>query len=301
MEINSLKKLEEITVFRPLIILSLVLNHSIVKISAGGSRVSGYSAPDFYNYFNDFNFAFTLEAFALISGYVMAYQLFILKRDYSFKSFAYRKFKRLIIPMLVFGIAYYFMFLFEQSTFSVLSFLVRLLSGCGHLWFLPMLFWGQLILFFLVKKNYPSKYVWPMLLIISLVPTPHLPLGFERLAHFMLWIYAGSELLQLKNIVIQKMNMGVILLLGGVMVMLVVIRNLVLPDMESAMPIIDKVAFYVRNEIIGIPMKASGILAVYFLICKYTGNDSYIPSKVITFMSEMSFGIYLIPLVSTKN
>lgn len=187
------KLLYEVSLIRPFVIFLLVVMHSFTKTSAGGLRTNDYQLPGIYQWLCHFISGFRIETIALVAGYVFAYQSIVLKRKYELKPFVVKKFKRLIIPMLFFGLFYYVMFLYTPSTFSVSSFLLQWFSGCGHLWFLPMLFWCFLTIWLIDHYCLSSWKTLVVLAAFAILPLPfsRLPLGLARLPHFLFFVYGG--------------------------------------------------------------------------------------------------------------
>ena len=98
------KLLYEVSIIRPIVIFLLVFLHSFSKVAAGGSRTNDYQLCTVYQWLSWLISGFRIETIALVAGYVFAYQSLDLKRSYRFIPFVWKKFKRLIIPMLVFGL-----------------------------------------------------------------------------------------------------------------------------------------------------------------------------------------------------
>ena len=171
------KLLYEVSIIRPTVIFLFVLLHSLTKITNGGGKTNDYQLAIAYQWFAWLISGFRIETIALVAGYVFSYQSNDLKRSYRFGSFVWKKFKRLIIPMLFFGCIYYFCFFFDKDSFSVLSFVKTLLSGCGHLWFLPMLFWCFIAIWVIDHYKLSSVVLLTVLACVSLVPMPSLPFG----------------------------------------------------------------------------------------------------------------------------
>ena len=186
------KLLYEVSYIRPIVIFLLVVSHSFTKIHKGaGTETQPFELAEAYLWLVRLIKGFRIETIALVAGYVFAYQSLVLGRKYPFWPFMVKKFKRLIVPMLILGVVYYFCFLSRQSDFHFASFVVTLLSGCGHLWFLPMLFWCFMAIWVIDRFKLSSWITLVVLALISVVPNSGLPLGFNRLPHFLFYVFAG--------------------------------------------------------------------------------------------------------------
>ena len=140
------KLLYEVSIIRPLVILLLVVMHSFTMYDGGWPLPAGIHDVTAYAWFVNFISGFRIETIALIVGYIFAYQSLELDRHYNLVTFATKKFKRLIIPCLLFSLCYYLLFQRDSYEILSLSFFIKLSSGFGHMWFLPMLFWCFILL-----------------------------------------------------------------------------------------------------------------------------------------------------------
>lgn len=180
-------RLDEVTLMRCILALLIVFMHAFTCFQGGWRQPDGYVDISVYKWIARASFAFTLEAFVFISGYLFAFQRLTLNRTRG-GHFISHKIKRLIIPSIIFS-ALYFLFFCEYIGISNL--LYNLVNGCGHMWFLPMLFWcfiGGLLLelmkigdiwklFFLVCLN----IFWPL----------SLPLQISVALHYLAYFYGG--------------------------------------------------------------------------------------------------------------
>ena len=102
--------------------------------------------------------SFRLETMVFISGLLLGYNASKKPNALSFNSCVVKKAKRILLPCLLFGIIYYVMFYDLQASWY--NIIWKLLNGCGHLWFLPMIFWC-FVLVYLIKITPPpyGKYL----------------------------------------------------------------------------------------------------------------------------------------------
>lgn len=78
-------QLEEINVMRPIVIFLLVLVHTFTIYDGGWSLPEGIESVRAYFWIQKFSFAFMLETFVFISGYILGYQIYELKRELTLK------------------------------------------------------------------------------------------------------------------------------------------------------------------------------------------------------------------------
>lgn len=288
------KLLYEVSIIRPIVIFLLVFLHSFTKIAAGGGYTNDYQLASPYQWLCWLILGFMLETFVMVSGYVFAYQSLDLNRSYHFIPFFWKKFKRLIIPMLVFGLAYYFCFLYNPDTFELKPFLMKLFSGCGHLWFLPMLFWCFLVIWAIDRFHLSSWLTLILLAGVSIAPLPSLPLGFARLPHFIFYVYAGYFLWTKRGFLLDHcLKTSYIVAFWLLYVLLVVVVHLLLPEPASSMTTLQKGMVIGVSVMTKLLMSCCGIMALYLTVCKTTTKEGYRPKQWVIDASNDCYGVYV--------
>lgn len=174
-----------------------------------------------------------LESFVFISGHVMAYQVQIRgKAILELRTIATNKAKRLLLPSIVFSIAYYFMFYDMNAPMTTI--LYKIINGCGHMWFLPMLFWCFIFLAVIEDSNLTLK--WKLLLVVSLTfihPLP-IPLRINSALLYFLFFYAGYQL-KLHEQLLRRKTLYKIIRAGLPLFLIVFIATDYLFDSETAL------------------------------------------------------------------
>lgn len=291
------KLLYEVSIIRPLIIFLLVVLHSFTMYGGGWSLPEGIDEVGAYYWLCKLISGFRVETIALIAGYVFAYQSVVLGRKYEFKSFAVKKIKRLLFPMLFFGLIYYFCFKFDAQTFSWTEFLMSIFSGVGHLWFLPMLFWCFLSIWTIDRFKLSSIWLFCILAVISLIPIPiSLPFGFQRLTYFLFYCYAGYYLYLNKAKVLARLsNVPSITILWVLYFVLLLVNYLVITPAgwESGVVGYERYARILVSAFLKLLYSCFGILAIYLIVTKFTENESYQPKKWIIESSSLCYGVYV--------
>lgn len=198
MSINNKKILIDVVLMRLTLIILLVIFHAFAIHTGGWPPLYNTFKPILaYDWFGMFTHIFQLEAMTFISGLLMGYQN--LRKPDSIKTFSFiiKKIKRILLPCLIFGIVYYT--LFGDLSASPLLIFYKLINGCGHLWFLPMIFWCFLLTYLIANKISPLKY--KNILIFSLLwlifnPIAMLPFGLGALGRYFFYFYLGFCLKQ---------------------------------------------------------------------------------------------------------
>lgn len=139
---NINKQYLPISIWRPILILSIVVGHSFA-IYSGAWQYDFERGVDYiaaYSWQNSFFISFQLEAFFFISGYLFWMGRYVEKTltPGTYYQFIKKKFARLYIPSIVFSLLYLYFF---TSPIEPSDLLGALLLGKGHLWFLPTIFW----------------------------------------------------------------------------------------------------------------------------------------------------------------
>lgn len=289
------KLLYEVSYIRPIVIFLLVVSHSFTKIHKGaGTDTQPYELAEAYLWLVRLIKGFRIETIALVAGYVFAYQSIDLGRKYKFWPFFVKKAKRLLIPMLVFGAIYYFCFLFKQKDFTMASFIVTLLSGCGHLWFLPMLFWCFMAIWLIDKYKLSSWFTLVVLALVSVVPSNGLPLGLSRLPHFLFYVFAGYFLWQHHETPLRWSKSNVVIVISWIVyVVLVVLRANLHLSYSSSMPLIQKGLIMSCNNAMLLCTSCSGIMALYLTVVHFTSRPGFVPPEWVINASSDCYGVYV--------
>ena len=282
------KLLYEVSIIRPLVIFLLIFMHSFTVYTGAWPEFTCFEGNQLYFWMCKFITGFRIETIAIVAGYVFSYQSNTLHRTYEFIPFAKKKFSRLYIQCLFFGIFYYLIFL-NTDTFNISSFIIQVTSGAGHLWFLPMLFWCFLFIW-AIDKYKPNKYLMFVILsLLSVLPIPWLPFGLQRSFHFIFYVYAGYLLWIYKSFIIERNKIRTILILCTLYVILVIAKT----QIEIYLPIKEKTIITILSNTLHYFTSITGIMSMYLVVCRFTEKPNYIPSKFILNLSGICYGMYV--------
>lgn len=277
------KLLSEVSIIRPVVIFLLVVMHAFTMHNGGWALPEGIDRVPVYAWLVKFITAFQIEAFALISGYVFAFQTLELGREYGFKGLMVKKFQRLMIPSLIFSLIYYFLLARSSYDFGSFAFFMKLSSGFGHMWFLPMLFWCFAVLWLVDHYKLYSKWFFIALAVLSLLNMPVLPFGMQRVFRYSFYCVLGYHLYRHKDRVISSRYLGWVSFF--VYVALVVVTNTM--SVESDFN-------YCLHKVLKLIMACGGIFALYILVGRHTSRDGYEPGAWVLKVSAWSYGVYII-------
>lgn len=190
--------LANVSIIRPILIVLLVFYHAFAIYGGAWTPLEGYPEVEAYWWLDKFSYAFMLESFVFVSGYVFGYQVRtkgVGKLDA--KSLFWSKFKRLIIPSMIFSLLY--ILILGNIRQSVVQTLYGIINGEGHMWFLPMLFWCFVAVWTIEKLKLGPRLVIPLLLVLAICSIVPLPLRLSNAQYYALFFYVGY-ILQRNNV-----------------------------------------------------------------------------------------------------
>lgn len=201
-----MKKLYDVVVLRSFAIVMVVAYHAYGLVYWGLSPEMTERFKDLYYDVNEYVVNFRMPLFIFISGYLFSF----LERErgkYStFVALLENKFKRLIVPYLIFASIY---ILTIGEGFSLRT----LMSGdCAHLWFITMLFWCFIFtrLFCVIswgRNRYVQMSVLVLSFFVSFIDTPNVVfLGIENLLEWFFWFYFGYIVSPYRNQLFDYLN-----------------------------------------------------------------------------------------------
>lgn len=186
----SNKRLSDVTLIRNILIILLVFYHAFAIYSGAWAPIKGFPEIRVYWWLDKLSYAFMLELFVFISGYVFGYQVRIKgEKKLQAKELFWGKFKRLIIPSIVFSLIYILLLKDIQQPFYKTAY--DLLNGVGHMWFFPMLFWCFVGVWIIEKIHLRPKWAIPILVPASLCSFLPLPLRMGTAMYYMVFFYVG--------------------------------------------------------------------------------------------------------------
>ena len=269
-------KNQKIINLRALAILIVVLGHSIILYSSDWSLYTSSRTSLFFDYLKKVINVIQMPLFFSISGFLLYYSL---KHKKEFWNFFKDKFKRLIIPFIIFTIFWMvpirllinYPGYINKSMYEILIKNSILGIDNGHLWFLPVLFIIFIIMYFigklLIEKNKKWLYMFffVILLFISiLAPNITINTYINQAMCYLFWFYIGF-IINYNNFINYKVNKYILIVLLAISLIL---------------------SIYINQVVIKYLLTIIIILSLYLII---SGKRS----KLIDIISNNSFGIYL--------
>lgn len=282
--------LQDVTILRPVAILLLVVYHTFIIYTGGWKVPSGYVDVDVYKWIADISYSFMLQLFVMLSGYVFSFQMNGEKRNFTLKKIIISKFNRLIFPSIVFSIIYFFLFK-EYMGFS--SFLVDILSGVGHMWFLPMLFWcfiGGYLISRLGGNDKSKLLVCAVMYIFSILP---LPFGIGSAFNYLFFFCLGMVLFKKRLIILRNNSCLTVLLLGSAFVLIFLLCQYMFSNLvDCKLNFCSKIMKLFLVKYGQLLYALLGSLFAWFFVNLFLEEKSTMP-KWIIYLNNLCFGIYL--------
>lgn len=180
-------RLNEIEYLRPILFIQLFFTHAFTIYT-----FSSWPVPDgieqivLYEWIERISYSCMLELFTFISGFV--YYYVASNREQTYGQLIISKFKRLMIPSIIFSVFYYIFLMNHQNVSWQL--LYDILCGVGHLWYLPMLFLCFLIAYFIKDTISPFWILFLTIIVSSFSRCPNV-FRVSQVAYYFFYFYLG--------------------------------------------------------------------------------------------------------------
>ena len=295
MKVSSLmtekKLLPNIVIIRIFLIFLLIIYHSfIVYGERYWAEPRGFKPIITYWWISKFSYSFLLELFVFISGYLFAYQIIELKRWFTYKGLLLSKFKRLIIPSIIYSF-FYLLFILEEP-FSA-KFIYKLINGEGHMWFLPMLFWCFLFGYFVIDLKFDNRLKCFLLFCLAIYSFS-IPDYFRvpKAFYYLFFFYLGFLGYRIQDIKISLLQVciGIIVFLF-VFVFLTLLKEFIVSNWDVSNIFVHKMRTGCLRLCTMIPA-TFGCVLVFSFITSWTSKWKKIP-MFLSSMSSLCFGVYL--------
>lgn len=291
-------RLNEVNLIRPIVIVLLVMTHSFTLYTGtpGDSREvwvypTGISPVEGYSWIAKISFSFMLEMFVFISGYLFAYRIDKSEKPQRLGKVVKSKFRRLIIPSIVFSILY--SLLFYPKEFHWVQYMYDILNGLGHMWFLPMLFWCFIATYLLRKLRINEELKLGMLFVLSIFSALPLPFQLSQACYYLFYFYLGNYILTYKDRISEYANVKNIVFCGGIFALLFLSLTLFreqLAKYETA-DLLGKIYKISMRNLCKLGYATMGVFTFY-LWSLYIIKRHDIPNGFVRLNREC-FGIYL--------
>ena len=291
------ERLAEISLLRPVTIVVLVLMHAFTMYAHNWSYPEGIHDVRPYFWIQKYSFACMLEMFVFMSGYIFGFQIYGKRKTFSFSALALGKARRLLLPSIVFGLAYIALFthLFQERQW--LNIALGTLYGYGHLWFLPMLFWCFLAAWLLFKTRLNDGLVLSLLAVIALFSWLPLPMQLGQTLYYLPFFYAGTVVFKHRGQLMSWAERHLSALLGALVLFVVMVflftRNMEMLRLQlsSAAGIFDTFALRAEYILCRLLYSSLGVAVFYLLALLCTKHITLRPHWEL--WNKLCFAVYI--------
>jgi hypothetical protein len=283
-------RLDEVTLMRTILALLIVFMHAFTCYDGCWRQPAGYVDIPLYKWLARFSFAYTLEAFVFISGYLFAFQRLTLNRIENMGRLIVNKLKRLMLPSIIFSVLYFILF-YEYNSASNMVYSV--INGCGHMWYLPMLFWCFVGGWLLEQVKIKDSWKLAFLVVLNLCSYLRLPLRLSNAFSFLIYFYGGFLCYKHSNKIKSLIAARNLVIFWVVFVVLFVVFR-PLRDVltaEDTFSRLQKLLFVIGNHACQLLYASAGLIAFYTTVVYYTQKHQL--SKATITIAACCFGIYL--------
>lgn len=285
--------LTNVAIIRPILIVLLVFYHAFAPYSGAWAPIEGFPEIRTYWWLDKLSFAFMLEMFVFISGYVFGYQVRIKgESKLDTKKLLWGKFKRLIIPSMVFSLLY--ILLLKDITQPLYRTIYDVINGVAHMWFLPMLFWCFVGVWIIEKLHLRSRLVLPILFLSSLFSFVPIPLQLGHTMYYMLFFYIGY-IFQRKDICFDKYySLCNAIVLFAAFIILFPLLTLLKEYMNNlGEGLVIKVISRAFSNLAMLSYSSIGVMMAFVIVGIAEKHPHTLPMWLIT-VGNLCMGVYLI-------
>lgn len=290
-------RLSEVDAIRSILVVLLVLYHSFCMYDNKWELCANAYYSDSYKWLSRFAYAFLLQGYFFMSGYVWAFQREVQNKNESFLQLVKSKSIRLLLPSLSFGVVYYLLFYngapisSENVSIPISDSIMYVLNGPGHLWFLPALFWCFVLTFLLNKFKLTPLLKLLITIICAILPYIALPFRLGWAMFYILYFYLGYFAFLNRDFFI-RLSTKVIYTWGGYLLFIGVF--VLLYCLKDALPTLigNKYLFRSASQMVEIVYSTLGLTSFYLIITRLSNKYTTL-FKNITWLGRYSFSIYI--------
>lgn len=276
---------KEVDIIRVFVLIALVMYHSLAPYTGGWTSISNSTSiiNTLYKWLGYFCYAGMLETFTAISGYVFC--LTEIRKPTNTRTLFSKKLRRLYIPAIIWGVIYYLLF----SRTSLISGMLSIINGIGHLWYLPML-----LCCFILEKAIVLKYNIPLWLIsiFAFLPIPSLPVHLNSAFYYLLYFHCGFLIYKHKSTFFNCLKFNKLFPILIVASTLLILSKIWQTTIHlTVLPLFTKAVYISLFNLIRITYSIP-IVALYFFVGYKLRDTRYY--NTFSFISECSFGVYIL-------
>ena len=282
---SSLPKLQNVVILRSFAITAVVLYHCYCPWMYAWNWYVTPVRP-FYSFIMDVMLVGRMPLFVFVSGYLFSHLYNDRKKYQDFIPFLSNKFKRLLVPCLLFtGLM---AFCLKQNYFDMI------IGSSYHLWFLKMLFWcfmGTWCIAHYIRKIWIEDLILVVSIFMMFIHVPNI-LGFSQFFKYFFFFIGGYMFYKYRRNLIFIYNKRVgwcIILIYMILCLLCAIRYLKNPILASY-DIIHSDHIVVLSRYVLRPIM---ILMAFILVDWFISKSAISSKNIFNTLNKLSYGIYL--------
>ena len=185
---------DNIALLRIVLIFLLVWTHAFAPWHGWGEIEGILASKNYFHWIGKITYYIFMPGLLMISGFLLGSSAKRKPERLNAHGLIVKKIKRFLIPSIIFSFVYYLMF-YDLSASPVII-LNSILNGCGHLWFLPMLFWCFVITWFVSKLGIKHQIILIFAILTAIIPPPLGGLSFRlnNALHYYIYFYMGFSI-----------------------------------------------------------------------------------------------------------
>ncbi|MCM1021675.1 MAG: acyltransferase, partial [Muribaculum sp.] len=282
MKTEKLAVRNDIVVMRVTLVVMIVVYHAFCPFTGNWPAFPDAEPNTTYFWIGKTMISFALQAFVFISGMLAGYQS-LRRREQPYNlRFIAKKARRLLLPSVVFSVIYFAMFYQWEG---LPSFAISVTQGCGHLWFLPMLFWCFVALYFFSKVNIHPYWLLAIAAVGTLLTNSRLPLRIGVAMGYFLFFYIGY--LTPRGLLGRLSRNYTLSLTTCLVVFIATFAYRTVYQYNSTL------GGGICNNIVSSITALSGLLSFYLFVNRNISPARPLPQLLIR-LSQYSFGIYIL-------
>ena len=281
-------RFDEVTLMRTILAALILFMHAFTCYQGGWTKPEGCIDIPIYKWIARTAFAFTLEAFVFISGYLFAFQYVTLNKT---SNVVTNKLKRLILPSIIFSVLYFLSF-YEYQGLG--NFIYSIINGCGHMWYLPMLFWCFVGVVIIQKINIGDGWKLLLFVFLNLFWLLPLPLQCSATANYIFYFYLGYVVYKhsekIKSTIKSK---HIVLIWIAFLIVFIILRPLKetisigSPEFKSHIYLTE-----IARNLCQLIYATIGTITFYITVIWFVQKKQL--NKFVTSLASCCFGIYII-------
>ncbi len=188
-ETQKKNMLEDVVLLRLLLIFFLVWCHAFGPFTGSWELIEEYPKSELYYWLGKSLTFVQIQTLIFISGYLLGHNVNRKPEALNVYNCVVKKIRRLIMPSIIFSILYYVIF-FDLSI-PWYSIIYKIINGCGHMWFLPMIFWCFVWVYILERLKIKFIYALALAVAASVCSMGELPFRLVSTMHNFVFFYLG--------------------------------------------------------------------------------------------------------------